>query len=101
MKYEDDGFLIEIKQELEGVESTLHQVDGLFEQAQKAHDPEKIQKYKEMRSSLIKSRDKLQSRIEKAIAEYDALHSDEHNAIATVWQAFKNDLAEFIKIHRP
>lgn len=99
MKNDDNCLLIMVKQELGGVESSLHQVDGLVNQAMEDHDPEKLKKYMVERSALIESRDKLQREIERVEAEFKTLHDREKNAIATAWEALKNALDDFRKKH--
>jgi len=66
MKAEEDGFLIEIKRELLGVEASLLPIDTLYKDAQQDHDEAKIRSYSEEREKLIASRDRLHKEIEEA-----------------------------------
>ena len=92
----ESGFLIMIKQELEGVESTLHQVDGLFKKAMNEHDPAKIERYRADRMTLIRAKDRLQLEYEKEkqseIEEYER-----HHPMTTAWHGLKQELDDFFK----
>ena len=98
MKVEEDGFLIEIKRDLLGVEASLLPIDALYKDAQQDHDEAKIRSYSEERAKLIASRDRLHKEVEELQA-YDELQENHRNSMLTSWKDLKGKLAEIIDRH--
>jgi hypothetical protein len=98
MKVEEDGLLIEIKQDLLGVEASIGPIDALYRDAQAKHDETKIKSYAEERAKLIASRDRLHKEVEELEA-YDELQEHRRISISTAWTEFREKLAELVTKH--
>ena len=99
MKPEDDGLVLMVKRDLLTVEASLLPIDGLYHEAERNHDPEKIRRYSDERASLIKARDRLQKEIENLEA-FDVLQDHHRHAIASAWKSLKDDLVDIVTTHR-
>jgi len=99
MKAEEDGFLIEIKRELLGVEASLLPIDTLYKDAQQDHDEAKIRSYSEERAKLIASRDRLHKEIEELEASDELFAEQQGITIAKAWEALKGRLVDIVALH--
>jgi len=98
MKPEDDGLILMVKRELGEVEASLSPIDAYYRQAREDHDAEKIKRYADERSALIRARDRLHQEI-KELEDFDALQDHHRNAITAACEGLKDKLAHFVKTH--
>jgi hypothetical protein len=98
MKPEDDGLILMVKRDLGAVEASLLPIDAYYRRAKESHDSEKIKRYSDERSALIRARDKLHQEI-KELEAFDALQDHHRNAITAACEGLKDKLAHFLKTH--
>jgi uncharacterized protein YlxW (UPF0749 family) len=102
MKPEEDGYLIEVKRELLGVEASLLPMDYLYEDAKKNQNDAKAEVYKGERAKLIAARDRLQqhvNEVEAELDEYNKLHDHHRHSIQDGLKGLKEKLASLISHH--